>query len=418
MSAIKFKCLKHQAELLRDTATKFIALVAGYGAGKSVAACYKALSLASINLGCRSVVLEPTHSMAVDVIIPTLVEILDSHNIAYTYRASPLPSFMIHFEDGDHEILIRSAENYRRLAGLNLAFFVADEFDTIPKKLALQIFRMLQSRLRKGHVRQGIITTTPEGYKATYELFVMNEGPDRRLIKARTQDNPYLPPDYIQNLLDTYPANLIKAYLDGEFINMTTGSVYTNYDRNAHDTPMTVNTIQNAILHLGLDFNVGNMTAVVMVVKDNNPYAVGEITKLRDTNEMILALKRKYPNKMIYIYPDASGNSNKTSASKTDIAQLQHAGFKVFAPNKNPSVRDRINSVQAMLKDGNGNIRLRVNARECPILAESLEKQAYTEKGEPDKTAGFDHPNDALGYFIHFHYPLLHNKGTQIINAA
>ena len=31
-------------------------------------------------------------------------------------------------------------------------------------------------------------------------------------------------------------------------------------------------------------------------------------------------------------------------------------------------------------------------------LIECLELQSYTEKGEPDKDAGYDHMNDALGY--------------------
>jgi len=36
---------------------------------------------------------------------------------------------------------------------------------------------------------------------------------------------------------------------------------------------------------------------------------------------------------------------------------------------------------------------------------EALEKQAYDANGMPDKVTGFDHPPDALGYFIHSRFP-------------
>jgi hypothetical protein len=57
-----------------------------------------------------------------------------------------------------------------------------------------------------------------------------------------------------------------------------------------------------------------------------------------------------------------------------------------------------------------GKRRLRVNADQCPTFAESLEKQAYNDKGEPDKTSGFDHTNDAGGYFIAYRFPVINGK--------
>jgi hypothetical protein len=56
--------------------------------------------------------------------------------------------------------------------------------------------------------------------------------------------------------------------------------------------------------------------------------------------------------------------------------------------------------VQALLLNGKGETRLRIHPR-CRKLIESLEMQSYSEKGEPDKTAGHDHMPDALGYPCH-----------------
>jgi hypothetical protein len=56
-------------------------------------------------------------------------------------------------------------------------------------------------------------------------------------------------------------------------------------------------------------------------------------------------------------------------------------------------------AVQALLENGKGEVRLQIHSS-CRRLIECLELQCWTEKGEPDKDAGHDHMNDALGYVI------------------
>jgi hypothetical protein len=51
--------------------------------------------------------------------------------------------------------------------------------------------------------------------------------------------------------------------------------------------------------------------------------------------------------------------------------------------------------------------RYRVNAEACPNYSASLEQQVYDKNGEPDKTGGKDHPNDAGGYFIANRFPVV-----------
>jgi hypothetical protein len=73
----------------------------------------------------------------------------------------------------------------------------------------------------------------------------------------------------------------------------------------------------------------------------------------------------------------------------------------------NPPVRDRLAAVQALLENGKGEIRLRIS-HTCKRMIECLELQCYTEKGDPDKDAGHDHMNDALGYVIWREFNPLH----------
>ena len=48
----------------------------------------------------------------------------------------------------------------------------------------------------------------------------------------------------------------------------------------------------------------------------------------------------------------------------------------------------------------------------CPTYADCLEQQPWTAGGEPDKSTGHDHANDAAGYFIHYDYPIIRRTAT------
>lgn len=48
-----------------------------------------------------------------------------------------------------------------------------------------------------------------------------------------------------------------------------------------------------------------------------------------------------------------------------------------------------------------------VNPDACPTYADHLEQQVWADSGEPDKSAGNDHTNDAGGYMIVKDYPIV-----------
>jgi hypothetical protein len=87
------------------------------------------------------------------------------------------------------------------------------------------------------------------------------------------------------------------------------------------------------------------------------------------------------------------------------LTLLRSAGFTVLANSKNPAVKDRLMALNQIIHN-QGKRRLLVNPDKCPNLIEGLERQAYTKNGEPDKTSGFDHLNDAIGYFIAYKYAI------------
>ena len=389
--------LPHQQKFCEDIDHRKLALVCGFGAGKTYALVSKSIILASMNVGCISAIFEPTAPMLRDILMRTMNELLELWEIPFTFRASPLPEYQLQFKEGVHTILLRTILTYQRLRGQNLCAVGFDEADTVNKRDAEQAMNMALARLRSGDVQQFYATTTPEGHSWAFDTFEKNAKEDTRLIKAKTSDNPYLPEGFIDSLLENYPPQLIQAYLNGNFCNLTTGQVYDKFDRNIHvlETDPVIN--EHEPIRVGIDFNIGNMNAVIGIATANKFIVIDEIAKSHDTDSLAKEIKAKYPFNKIYVYPDASGGNRSTNASRTDIQILESYGFLNQSALSNPAIRDRVNSVQGMFLNGKGESKMMISKKAIRLI-ECLELQSYNEKGEPDKDAGYDHMNDALGY--------------------
>ena len=408
------KLLPHQFALIKDTTTKILGLVSGFGAGKTYAVARKAVMLAMVNPGCDGIVTEPNFPLLTQILIPELKTALDFFNIPYEFKAGE-SIFYCMIQGKETRIIAKSMEGYERLIGINAAWVVMDEFDTAKAELAYNAYIKLLGRIRVGNVRQMVIVSTPEGYRAMYRIFVEEAGEGKKLIRAKTTDNYHLPQDYIDTMRQQYPAELIDAYLNGEFTNLTSGTVYTQYDRTLNDT--SVEDEGTGDIHIGIDFNVGAMSAIACKVMDLKCYAVDEFIGLFDTPELIETLEAKYAGRKVFVYPDAAGDARKSvQASTSDIKLLRQAGFTVRAHSKNPPIMDRVNGMNSMFRNAQDERRLFVSTTKCPQLTKACEQQAYDEQTRmPDKKNGHDNNGiDALGYLINYLFPMRYTRRKPI----
>ncbi len=383
----------------------FPAFVGGFGSGKTAAAIARAMALKTHFKQCDIAYYLPTYPLVEDIAFRRFPDLCERKG--WAYRLNKASSF-IEFPNAGR-IVFRTMERPERIVGYEVAHSVLDELDTLPTEKAREVWNKVIARNRQkmpgGFPNTVAVATTPEGFRFVWERWVKNMAPGYELFRAKTMDNAAnLPDGYIENLRNSYPTALLSAYLDGEFVNLTAGSVYPEFDRALNATNETVQ--PGDTLHIGMDFNVAKGAAVVHVLRGDDPHAVDEYTGVFDTPSMIELIKRDYGKHQIMIYPDASGKSRKSqNASESDIALLKAAGFRVCVNPANPAVKDRVLSANAMIhKDGKR--RYRVNPQTCPHLVESLEKQAYDKNGEPDKSAGFDHIIDAATYMLAYRYPL------------
>jgi hypothetical protein len=185
------------------------------------------------------------------------------------------------------------------------------------------------------------------------------------------------------------------------------GVIYYGFDMQ-HNVKQFEVPETETIYHIGMDFNISPLAAVVSYIKDGIVHIFDEIQIWgSNTNEICDEIHNRYKNKKIVVYPDPAARQRKTSAGgKTDLSILQNAGFVCKVPGRHMAVRDRINSVNSKLCSAAG-IRGIVIHPKCKNLLNTLAKQCYKEGTSlPDKTQGFDHMNDALGYLISFLYPI------------
>jgi phage terminase large subunit len=399
---LQISTLKHQREFINSTA-KHTALIGGFGSGKSHCGVDKTIikKLMLPNVNCAYYL--PTYGLIQDVAIPKFTSQLSNYGIDFTINRS---DNVIKSKYGN--ILLRNMSDPDRIVGYEVGYSVIDETDILTKDKMSEVFMKIIGRNRSilpfGHINQTDVVGTPEGFKWLYEFFIKNATKNKNVIKAKTFDNPFLPSGYIETLKETYTESQVSAYLNGDFVNLNSQSVYTSYNRKAHRTDAVH--LPNEILYVGLDFNITNMNAVVHVKRNAKLYAIGEVHGGYDTQTICDYLKQNYPNNQIRINPDASGNARSTSGA-SDFSILKQNGFFIDAPKKNPAVQERVNGVNLSFQNDN----YYINDKLCPNYAEALENQAY-KNGAPDKQSGFDHITEAGGYCV---YKNLFGRQSQVL---
>jgi hypothetical protein len=162
-------------------------------------------------------------------------------------------------------------------------------------------------------------------------------------------------------------------------------------------------------LVVGLDFNVTPLCAQIGRHTKTGIEIFDEIIlENSNTNEFCEELRNRYPKNPITVMPDPAGQQRKTSANgNTDIKILEMAGFTTRYHRSHPLVKDRINACNSLFfKRDDLSTRFRIDPR-CKYTIKCLRNWSYKEGTMvPNKSDGFDHAVDSLGYLIEFLYPI------------
>ncbi len=392
-------------------------LVAGVGSGKSYIATLKVLFMKLKYPGMNCSYYLPTYGLIGTIARPNFAGLMDELGLSYTMNKS---SNEIHI-DGYGTIYLRSLSNPENIVGFEDFYAVIDEVDILRMSTMEIAYNKILARNRQkepnGAPNIVDVVGTPEGYKFFYHYFQANPIKGSSLIRASTYENKFLPDNYIKTLEAQYPPQLLKAYLEGIFVNLTSGSVYEYFKRDLHNISMdeeSIDNIKGKELHVGVDFNIGGSCCTFSYIEDETVYVFDEYAA-HDTYDIARYINEKYrkDHRQITLYPDATGRQGSTNATLSDIGILEDPvnNFICSAPKSNPRIADRVNAVNNLFSKN----RIFIDTERCPNLASALEKQVYDDNGKPEKQslpASFDDWNDSFGYLIHRKFAITGNRVT------
>ncbi len=398
MSDTLITTYKKQDDFLSLTA-KHNLFVAGYGAGKTETKLLAVL-MDMQAYGKHDAVFamyEPTHDLLIVNTLPRLEEKLILAGIPYHLNRQE----KIIRTEGYGTIFLRSMDTPSRIVAYESFRAYIDELETLRENQIIDVWNKINGRNRQklktmpsAKNRTYTFTTPDKSFGFTYNKW--GRATDKTqfdYVTASTTDNPHLPDDYVQNLYNIYPEGMVKAFIHGQWTNIAQGVVYTEFNREACHGTRDIKPDDKLLI--GQDFNVGGCVSVVGYQHQGVLYIIDEFVS-STTYEIKGNYDTRHQNRAT-IYPDASGGSRTTNATETDINILRKDGFYINARDANPRVSERVLCVNSAFKQG----KLKIDTVKCPRLTEALEKQAYTENGEPEKFnthPAHDDFVDALGY--------------------
>lgn len=418
--------LAHQETFMQSPAM-VTALTGGYGSGKSTSCALKGIVHTMEDPGVLHAICSPSFPMAKLTIIPSIFEVLEDwmalrEKRDFTYNRT---DHFFNFYRWNGKLVILSGEDPKRLKGPNLGSFGIDE----PGLQTAAVFKQARARVRhpKAKHPEIYLTGTPEDLNWYADLVEGDLKPSDFLdVRARTEDNFFLKPEFIEGLRESYSEQEIMAYLNGRFVNLNASQAYSGFSQ--------ANTIEAADfgkpdpslpLLVGFDYNWSpNVGIIAQEVPDwveregtepgRKLIVFDELWHMNcSTERKCEILRERYGNDFEYlIYQDASGKNDtarKPGVSDLNLVKNAMRGvkyFKVHSPAANPGRRDRLNAVNGRLCNSKGE-RFTYIAKTCKHLIEDLRK---TEREEflvgryKDPNRG--HIGDALGYLVHYRYPI------------
>jgi hypothetical protein len=337
----------------------------------------------------------------------SLFEILDCNKIPYDHNKA---ENTLTLKDTWSRVIFRPVDDFERLRGTNLAWFGLDELTYTQEQAWLR----LEGRLRdpKADRLCGFAVWTPKGYDWVYRRFINNRNEHYQTVRAEPRENHYLTdkiPDFYTRLEQSYDAKFYAQEVLGQYLHLSGGTVYTSFSHEDHLKELEADL--KLPLRWTMDFNVDPMSSLIAQVDEGKVRVLDEIViRNGTTQEACEEFLRRYPrhDAGVIVYGDASGYQQQTTGLSDyevvrdylDVHSAHTVQYRV--PKANPSVKERINLMNAKLRSASGEISVLVDMK-CKELILDFEQVAFkaeTYQIDKDRDRQRTHLSDALGYLV------------------
>tara|TARA_R110002020_G_scaffold197230_1_gene398279 strand:+ start:853 stop:2079 length:1227 start_codon:yes stop_codon:yes gene_type:complete len=314
------------------------------------------------------------------------------------------------------ELALKGADNPDSLRGISLGHngsngVVIDEMAYCKQGF----FEEIVMPMLMDHSSKAMLCSTPSGYNHFYNYYLAGQPggkPNWKSWQFKTIEHGMIPKKAVLEAKKSMTKDQYLQELEGDFLTTGNKAVW-NFDRNIHvkeivDMPPT--------LFFGQDFNVSMMATILMgVYTDGTVVAIDELALTNsNTEEMAREMKKKWPN-VTTTFPDPAGRAlSTTSNNRSDHAILREFGFNVRAKSKAPLQKDRLYSLNRLLMNSEGQIKMTVSPK-CVNLIRDYELTQRDKHGNLDKSdLSLSHFLDASSYYSDLVHPAYRRTATSL----
>lgn len=422
--------IPYHYEVLKDIRSEFdysigtyeVLLSGSLGSGKSTLLAHIAVTHCLFNNGAVFLLGRLSMPALRSTIFNKVLEHIGNDLIEQKDYWVNLTSSTITFRNGS-KIISRSwsDKKYFKVRSLELSGVAIEETTENPDD---EFYKEIKTRVgRLSHVKENIIVhatnpSDPSHWAYKYFIEPNSNGsvhPTKRVYYSLTEQNKFLPPQYISQLKkDLDPKHALRM-LYGVWNSLSEEVIYYAYDSSVQYSKKEWSPDPSTSIILSFDFNIGlgkPMSALAMCFQGGVFHVFAEVVvhgaRTDDVmdeffNRGIIKSDRTYQ-----IDGDASGRNRSTNSKRSDYdiicARLDQEGVKYSYKVRlsNPPIRLRHNIVNAYCMNANKEVRLFVH--NCKTVDEGLRLVAFkkgaslVEDDGPNKP--YQHISTALGYAI------------------
>jgi len=372
--------------------------------------------------------LQATHGMpyfAADPTIPQARKIwwedLKLLTFSYAHRKQPNETRLEIYPDNASEIHVIGMDKPERFEGVMWAGGVFDEFDNIkPGMWELHVRPALDSEYPGGYVPWAWLIGVPELGGQLEKLVRRNAGLDDWAVFCWPSWD-VLEPDVIETARRELSDRQFRQEYGGEFVKAV-GLIYGDYGPENYTSEIIKPYEKLIWTH---DQNFTPLSSVINVKRNGMYFALDEIVlESADANNTVTEFVERYrnhDNKSVELHGDPHGRAGEKHGKKSDYAiienRLRAEGW--YVENKvrmaAPAIKDRQNSLRALICNGAGERRLFVNPMKCEWLDEGL-STVKTKEGstfQEDEANEYHHITTAQGYWAFNEHPVVRDIGRE-----
>jgi PBSX family phage terminase large subunit len=385
---------------------RFTALSGGFGSAKTFAGCMKGVILSGLFPGNSGLVSRMTYPELRDSTRKTFLELVPP-----SWILSWNESFNTLILKNGSQVIFRPIDDIRKQRSLNLGWFYIDQAEECTQ----EDFHDLAGRLRHPVPKQyGFCTVNPDGHNWVWQDFFNKPRKQYKGLNSTTFDNPYLPPGYIQSLIDAYPKEWVERFVYGSH-EVRSGVILSEYTDDLQVDPFIIPSTW--IKGRGMDWGIrAPCTRVSVALSPDGIFYIFDCyakAELDPEEHAVNILERD--RGIAYQMTKMDSAAWSRDGTTKDPSKLSPATRFIKAGVKmSPATRDFMGSLvnlKSLMKQG----KIRFFRGQCDELIEEIKQWKWGKlvAGKEKPAVGSDHLLDAC--FVG-KTPILTDKGNRPIS--